>query len=132
SGHVVAEPATTLMKSRRRITAPKAQEHADTGSLQQDFATSEMGFTGQVARQQSRAAHVRFGSKADMCSARRHVRFAPNSDRESGHVPKDLQDFWRIQTEFMQTQWKAFSERTKDLGETITKSATGALKGFSS
>src|SRR5262249_7023489 len=28
---------------------------------------------------------VRFGSKADMCSARAHVRFAPNSDRESRH-----------------------------------------------
>ena len=28
--------------------------------------------------------NVRFGSKADICSAKRHVRFAPNSDRESG------------------------------------------------
>src|SRR5262249_59442322 len=28
--------------------------------------------------------HVRFGSKADMCSAKGHVRFASNSDRESG------------------------------------------------
>jgi len=27
---------------------------------------------------------VRFGSKADICSATGHVRFAPNSDRESG------------------------------------------------
>jgi len=27
--------------------------------------------------------NVRFGSKADMCSAKGHVRFAPNSDRES-------------------------------------------------
>jgi len=45
---------------------------------------------------------------------------------------KDFQDFWQIQTEFMQVQWKAFSEQTKDLGETITKSATGALKGSSS
>ncbi|HXX07315.1 MAG TPA: phasin family protein [Pseudolabrys sp.] len=45
---------------------------------------------------------------------------------------KDFQDFWRIQTEFMQAQWKVFSEQTKDLGETITKSATGALKGSSS
>src|SRR5262249_9578190 len=26
---------------------------------------------------------VRFGSKADMCVAKRHVRFTPNSDRES-------------------------------------------------
>src|SRR5262249_17892882 len=29
-------------------------------------------------------ANVRFGSKADMCSANRYVRFTPNSDRESG------------------------------------------------
>src|SRR5262249_34691224 len=27
--------------------------------------------------------HVRFGSKADMCTAPAHVRFTPNSDRES-------------------------------------------------
>ena len=44
---------------------------------------------------------------------------------------KDFQDFWQIQTEFMQAQWKAFSEQTKDLSETVTKSATGALKGSS-
>jgi hypothetical protein len=31
---------------------------------------------------------VRFGSKADMGGAIRHVRFAPNSDRESGLVQK--------------------------------------------
>jgi hypothetical protein len=28
--------------------------------------------------------HVRFGSLADICNAKGHVRFAPNSDRESG------------------------------------------------
>ena len=27
--------------------------------------------------------NVRFGSKADMCAAKGHVRFAPNCDRES-------------------------------------------------
>jgi len=27
--------------------------------------------------------NVRFGSKADMCAATSHVRFTPNSDRES-------------------------------------------------
>jgi hypothetical protein len=31
-------------------------------------------------------AHVRFGSEADMCAATGHVRFTPNSDRESGHA----------------------------------------------
>ncbi len=45
---------------------------------------------------------------------------------------KDFQDFWRIQTEYMQAQWQAFSEQTKDLSDTVTKSATGALKGLSS
>src|SRR5262245_52501722 len=29
-------------------------------------------------------SNVRFGSKADMCAAKRNVRFTPNSDRESG------------------------------------------------
>jgi len=29
---------------------------------------------------------VRFGSEADMCGAKGHVRFTPNSDRESGHA----------------------------------------------
>jgi hypothetical protein len=29
-------------------------------------------------------SNVRFGSLADICSAKRHVRFTPNSDRESG------------------------------------------------
>jgi phasin family protein len=45
---------------------------------------------------------------------------------------KDLQDFWQIQTEFMQAQWKAFTEQTKDLAETAAKSATDAMKGLSS
>ena len=33
----------------------------------------------------SALAHVRFGSKADMCAAKRHVRFTPESDLNSGH-----------------------------------------------
>ena len=33
-----------------------------------------------------REVNVRYGSLADMCSAKRHVRFAPNSDRKSGHL----------------------------------------------
>src|SRR5215471_2374678 len=33
--------------------------------------------------------HVRFGSKADICSAQEHVRFTPNSDRKSG-LPQKL------------------------------------------
>ena len=35
------------------------------------------------------STHVRFGSKADICAAKRHVRFTPESDRESGFPAKD-------------------------------------------
>ena len=45
---------------------------------------------------------------------------------------KDFQDFWRIQSEFMQAQWKAFTEQMKDLGETAAKSAPNVMKGLSS
>jgi hypothetical protein len=41
---------------------------------------------------------------------------------------KDLQDLVRIQTEFLQAQMKSFTEQAKDLSETATKAATGALK----
>ena len=41
---------------------------------------------------------------------------------------KDFQDFLRIQTEFVEAQWKAFNEQTKDFGETMTKGASGVLK----
>ena len=34
--------------------------------------------------------NVRFGSKADICSATGHVRFAPNSDRKSGFPQKAM------------------------------------------
>jgi hypothetical protein len=44
---------------------------------------------------------------------------------------KDFPDFWRIQTEFVEAQLKAFGEQAKDFGETVTKSATDAFKGFS-
>jgi hypothetical protein len=43
----------------------------------------------------------------------------------------ELRDFWRIQAEFMQAQWKAFTEQTKELSEAATKSATNVMKGSS-
>ena len=43
---------------------------------------------------------------------------------------KDSQCFWLIQIDFMQTQWKMLSEQMKDLGETVTKSVTGAFKNI--
>jgi len=43
---------------------------------------------------------------------------------------KDLQEIFRIQTEFMQTQMSTFTEQARSLGEAYTKAATGATKPF--
>ena len=43
---------------------------------------------------------------------------------------KDVQSFWQVQTDFMQTQWKMLSEQMKDLSETATRSVTGAFKNI--
>src|SRR5262249_61441423 len=55
------------MNSRRLIASSEAQER---DAVQVQSSTLE-------------GAHVRFGSKADICSAQAHVRFTPNSDRKS-------------------------------------------------
>jgi hypothetical protein len=44
---------------------------------------------------------------------------------------KDFEDVVRIQTEFMEMQFKAFGEQTKSLGEAATKAATDAVKTLS-
>ena len=40
---------------------------------------------------------------------------------------KDLQDIFRIQTDFMQAQLGALADQTKGLGEAFVKAATGAV-----
>src|SRR6516165_1490440 len=67
SGHETADPAINLMKSRRRIAAPKAQSLCGlcfgTTQLQQGFPPGGMGFDRHFAWQQSSGPNVRFGSK---------------------------------------------------------------------
>jgi hypothetical protein len=60
--------------------------------------------------------NVRFGSQADMCGAKRHVRFAPNSDHESGHPmvgrrgqPKALWGGVRCQKSFVAARRSSLS-----------------------
>jgi hypothetical protein len=38
-------------------------------------------------------AHVRFGSLADICNAKRYVRFTPNNDRKSRHLKNIMSAF---------------------------------------
>jgi hypothetical protein len=46
------------------------------------FAMRPRQFFGKPVR----GSDVRFGSKADICGATSHVRFAPNCDRKSGYL----------------------------------------------
>ena len=84
SGHTTADPAITLMKSRRRIAAPKAQGLCGLCfgmRLQQGFTTGGMGCARHLAWQQSSRPNVRFGSKADIGGRLGNVR----STSKSGH-----------------------------------------------
>ena len=62
--------------SERSIAVLLKRAHANERSNDTCAATDAAGFRS--------CGHVRFGSLADICSAKGHVRFAPNSDRESG------------------------------------------------
>src|SRR5262249_49634864 len=66
SGHAAAVPRS-VMKSRRLIPPPERLK-------------KEHGTGPNYALEGGDPANVRFGSKADMCSAIAHVRFTPNSD----------------------------------------------------
>ena len=41
---------------------------------------------------------------------------------------KDSQCFWRIQIDFMQTQWKMLSEQMKDLSENSNEKCGGCIR----
>jgi len=43
SGHAAADPATTLMKSRRRITTPKGQEPPVAADYSRDLRPAKWG-----------------------------------------------------------------------------------------
>ena len=56
-----------------RSSEPRNSLSSRAFSIQQGFAADGMGFRGEIARQQSRAADVRFVPKADSCTAARKV-----------------------------------------------------------
>src|SRR5262249_26018193 len=83
SGQAAADPAITLMKSRRRIAFTKAGTTPNRTRLQQGFPTGGMGSDRHFAWQQPSGSNVRFGSEADISHRPMNVRFTP----ESGHLP---------------------------------------------
>ena len=90
SGHEAADPATTLMKSRRRIAFTKAGTTPNRTRLQQGFATDGMGSEVKLhsnnlelpmsalppkADMDQQGCDVRFVLKADSCSAAKRPLF---------------------------------------------------------
>jgi len=55
--------------------------------------------------------HVRYGSKADICGARRHVRFIPKSDRESELPQKAMSALPRKRTCAVQLEMSAMGQK---------------------
>ena len=73
ANHVATAPPSNVMNSRLCTVPPKDQSV--------EWLTTAI------------KADVRFGSLADVCSAKGHVRFTPNSDRESGFPQKVMSAF---------------------------------------
>src|SRR5262249_13807546 len=74
-----------LLRARRdRPCYRRAAEQCD--ELAPLHASSNLRASNGLNWDIGRAWHVRFGSKADMCGAKEHVRFAPESDIKCGIV----------------------------------------------
>src|SRR5262245_48184513 len=67
-GHVTA-PLSKIIRSRRLMAGPRASKLLSLAHCK-----------GWRTGSWERSVYVRFGSKADICSASTHVRFTPNSD----------------------------------------------------
>src|SRR5262245_37594586 len=53
-----------------------------------DYSGRQTSWSRKLNLKRQGPANVRFGSQADICVAKDDVRFTPNSDRESRHLPK--------------------------------------------
>jgi hypothetical protein len=87
-------PAGLRVRKRRfrvgRFSATSARSSSRRSARARDaVALKASNGTGKVCSTGRGIANVRFGSKADMCGAKGHVRFTPNSDRESG-LPRKI------------------------------------------
>jgi hypothetical protein len=72
------------MKSRRRIAPLKNTPRPNSKSLALCDPAASDELAHNTGFKMSIKPNVRFGSLADICNAKAHVRFTPNSDRESG------------------------------------------------
>jgi phasin len=133
AGH--ARELTMMMKpntpnfeipTEMRAVAEKSVEQAKTAfnnfiqAAQQAVAT----FEEQVKASQSGAKDV--GRKA-MTYAERNVATTFEFAQKLMQA-RDVQEFIKMQTEFVQAQMQALSEQAKDLGETATKAAMESVK----
>ena len=80
SGQAAAEPTIPLMKLRRRIAFPKAQDHANY-AITAGICDTRNGVQWSVCTAAILSRHVRFGSWADIVAAIANVRFTPENGR---------------------------------------------------
>jgi hypothetical protein len=91
SGHVMAEPATNLMKSRRRISAPRLRatplitsgicdERNGVQRLRSNNSNRLMSALGQKQTSRDFRAMSALPPKADIAECDHHVRFVPKAD----------------------------------------------------
>ncbi|MGD9845520.1 MAG: phasin family protein [Variibacter sp.] len=99
----------SVAQARQAFDGLMSAVHKATAKLEEQAATAQAGAKGA-------------GEKV-MSFAERNVaasfEFAERLARA-----KDVQEMMKLQTEFAQTQMKALGEQARDLGQTVTKTAT--------
>ena len=79
SGHTAADPAITLMKSRRRIAFPEAQDHA-SHVITAGFTTGEMGSGVSLHASNPEPPMSALGQKQTLQSVRPMSALPPKAD----------------------------------------------------
>jgi len=83
SGHAVAVPAITLMKSRRRIAVPRAKDRANVGLLQsrsnQETATGGIGALVSLRSSNPEPPKTGMGHQLPLGANAERVRYDPIS-----------------------------------------------------
>ena len=92
------------------------------GAMEQYFSFVQNAFSAFPMTSPEFAEKMKGYTEENMATSREFVKQLSRA--------KDLQDIVRIQSQYMQDQFHAFTEQTKSLTETFTKAATGSMKNY--
>jgi hypothetical protein len=108
----------TLNKDAERFVEQTMNQ--TQGAMKQYFSFVQNAFSSFPMTSPELAEKMKGYTEENMATSREFVKQLSRA--------KDLQDIVRIQSQYMQDQFHAFTEQTKNLTETFTKTATSSVQ----